>query len=94
MSTISFKEKAALTPRLGCTCWKLVEISEPGIAPSQSVYVIFDNMAPDMQTEAVAFLEESLSSSCPADVDGDDSVGFADVLTVLADWGCGIVPCQ
>ena len=37
--------------------------------PSQSVFVVFDNMAPDMQTEAVAFLEESLSSSCPADVD-------------------------
>ena len=66
----------------------VLEISDLGIAPSQSVYVIFDNMAPEMQTEAVAYLEESLSPSCPADVDGDDSVGFADVLTVLADWGC------
>ena len=24
-----------------------LEISEPGIAPSQSVYVVFDNMAPE-----------------------------------------------
>ena len=49
-------------------------------------------MASEMQTEAVAFLEEFLDSSCPADVDGDDSIGFADVLTVLADWGCEICP--
>ena len=69
-----------------------LEISDSGIAPSQSVYVIFDNMAPEMQTEAVAFLEESLDSSCPADVDGDGSVGFADVLTVLADWACESCP--
>ena len=69
-----------------------LEISDPGIAPSQSVYVIFDNMAPEIQTEAVAFLEESLDSSCPADVDGDDSIGFADVLAVLADWGCESCP--
>ena len=61
-----------------------LEIIDSGIAPSQSVYVIFDNMAPEIQTEAVAFLEESLDSSCPADVDGDDSIGFADVLAVLA----------
>lgn len=69
-----------------------LEIIDSGIAPSQSVYVIFDNMAPEIQTEAVAFLEESLNSSCPADVDGDDSIGFADVLAVLADWGCDSCP--
>ena len=69
-----------------------LEIIDSGIAPSQSVYVIFDNMAPEIQTEAVAFLEESLDSSCPADVDGDDSIGFADVLAVLADWGCESCP--
>ena len=69
-----------------------LEIIDSGIAPSQSVYVIFDNMAPEIQTEAVVFLEESLDSSCPADVDGDDSIGFADVLAVLADWGCDSCP--
>ena len=69
-----------------------LEIIDSGIAPSQSVYVMFDNMAPEIQTEAVAFLEESLDSSCPADVDGDDSIGFADVLAVLADWGCESCP--
>ncbi|MEL7073811.1 MAG: hypothetical protein AAGK34_07260 [Planctomycetota bacterium] len=69
-----------------------LEIIDSGIAPSQSVYVIFDNMAPEIQTEAAAFLEEALDSSCPADVDGDDSIGFADVLAVLADWGCESCP--
>ena len=38
-----------------------LEIIDSGIAPSQSVYVIFDNMAPEIQTEAVAFLEEFCS---------------------------------
>ena len=65
-----------------------LEISEPGVDPSESVFVVFDNMAPEMQGEAVAYLEDTLEPSCPFDVDGDDSVGFADVLTVLADWGC------
>ena len=69
-----------------------LSISESGIAPSDSVFVIFDNMAPEMQLEAVAYLEDTLDSSCPFDVDGDDSVGFADVLTVLADWGCDSCP--
>ena len=30
----------------------------------------------------------SESKKCPGDLDGDDSIGFSDVLIVLSDWGC------
>lgn len=70
-----------------------LEISEPGVDASDSVYVVFDNMDLDLQTEAVAYLEEILDGpACPSDVDQDGSVGFADVLSLLGDWGCGSCP--
>lgn len=31
---------------------------------------------------------EAAPSECPADADGNDEVGFSDVLLVLANWGC------
>ena len=30
----------------------------------------------------------SESKKCPGDLDGNDSIGFSDVLIVLSDWGC------
>lgn len=30
----------------------------------------------------------SKPKECPGDLDGDDSIGFSDVLIVLSDWGC------
>ena len=30
---------------------------------------------------------ESVADDCPADVDGDGSIGFSDVLIILNDWG-------
>ena len=30
---------------------------------------------------------EPVSDDCPADVDGDGSIGFSDVLIILNDWG-------
>ena len=70
-----------------------LEISEPGVDASDSVFVVFDNMAPELQTEAVAYLEDVLDGpACPSDVDQDGSVGFADVLSLLGDWGCGTCP--
>ena len=32
-------------------------------------------------------IEEAEEDTCPADVDGDGSIGFSDVLTILNDWG-------
>ena len=70
-----------------------LEISEPGVDASDSVFVVFDNMAPELQTEAVAYLEDVLDGpACPSDVDQNGSVGFADVLSLLGDWGCGTCP--
>ena len=70
-----------------------LEISEPGVDASDSVFVVFDNMAPELQTDAVAYLEDILDEAvCPTDVDQDGSVGFADVLSLLGDRGCGTCP--
>ena len=30
---------------------------------------------------------EPVADDCPADVDGDGSIGFSDVLIILNDWG-------
>ena len=30
---------------------------------------------------------EAEEDTCPADVDGDGSIGFSDVLIILNDWG-------
>ena len=32
-------------------------------------------------------IEEAEEDTCPADVDGDGSIGFSDVLIILNDWG-------
>lgn len=32
-------------------------------------------------------IEEAEEDTCPADVDGDESIGFSDVLIILNDWG-------
>ena len=32
-------------------------------------------------------IEEAEEATCPADVDGDGSIGFSDVLIILNDWG-------
>ena len=32
-------------------------------------------------------IEEAEDDACPADVDGDGSIGFSDVLIILNDWG-------
>ena len=32
-------------------------------------------------------IEEAEEDTCPADVDGDGSIGFSDVLVILNDWG-------
>ncbi len=32
-------------------------------------------------------IEEAEENTCPADVDGDESIGFSDVLIILNDWG-------
>ena len=32
-------------------------------------------------------IEEAEEDACPADVDGDGSIGFSDVLIILNDWG-------
>ena len=70
-----------------------LEINEPGVDASDSVFVVFDNMAPELQSSAVAYLEDILDAPvCPTDVDQDGSVGFADVLSLLVDWGCGTCP--
>ena len=69
-----------------------LEISEPGVTASDSVFVVFNNMAPEHQIEAVAYLEDSIKAACPFDVNGDSVVSFADLLAVLADWGCESCP--
>ena len=69
-----------------------LEISELGVAASESVFVVFDNMAPEEQTQAVIFLKDSLDPICVADVDEDGAVGFADVLSLLGEWGCSSCP--
>jgi len=40
-------------------------------------------------TLTLACFEEPCSSPCPADLDGDGTVGGADLATLLADWGGG-----
>ena len=36
--------------------------------------------------ECVSILSDN--PPCPGDLDGDESIGFSDVLIVLNDWGC------
>ena len=70
-----------------------LEISEPGVDASESVFVVYDNMASDLQIEAVGHLTEILDGpDCPSDIDQDGSVDFADVLTLLGDWACDSCP--
>ena len=47
-----------------------------------------DYDADDVRLAMTTFgIEEAGEDTCPADIDGDGSIGFSDVLSILNDWG-------
>ena len=66
-----------------------IRVNTPNVAPSEPMYLVFNNGAPEaMHDDAVAYVE-SLLEPCPGDATGDNIVDLADLNLVLANFGAG-----
>lgn len=65
--------------------------TDPDVLESELFWLVFDYGAGQpAQSEATAWIEATLlGSPCPADLDGDGSVGPGDLATLLGAWGSG-----
>ncbi|MFK7960546.1 MAG: hypothetical protein AB8G96_08465 [Phycisphaerales bacterium] len=62
---------------------------DPDVASSPPFWIVLSHDVDDLEREAAAdWLRDAISGpACIADLDGDESVGTGDLLSVLAAWG-------
>jgi len=63
--------------------------NQAGVATSETFWIVFNDGRDEKEHEAaIAWVEEHLAGghACPADLDGDGTVGASDLATLLAAW--------
>ena len=63
--------------------------TDPAVEASEPLWIVFDfEQGAIAQAEAIAWVEQHLiGSACLGDLDGDGTVGGADLATLLGGWG-------